>query len=107
VPWVSNRALRAKQDADLAEHKDECSDRYRTIADGVEKLSDKTDRATVMAVAAANDAKIAAVEAANNTKTAVSDLERRLQKWLIALLLAVLGTACTQIVHLPPLHWGG
>jgi hypothetical protein len=90
----------------LADHKDDCADRYKTTAEALLRLGDKADLATAAAVNAANDAKTAAVNAANDAKNAVSDLERRLQKWLIALLLAVVGTAISHVVNIPPLHWG-
>jgi hypothetical protein len=95
VPWVSNRESVAATARGLADHMTACTDRYKTTAAALEKLGDKADMATVAAVAAANEA-----------KTAVSDLERRLQKWLIGLLLAVLGTAFANMIHIPSLHFG-
>lgn len=98
MAWGSNR--------EITEHKDECAERYKAIATALERLGDKADLATAAAISAARDAQAAAVEAAEKAKSAVSDLERRQQRWLIALLLAVLGTALTSLIHIPQIHFG-
>ena len=95
MPWVSNRETTASTARGLADHLTACADRYKTTAEALEKLGNKADLATAAGVAAANKA-----------TPSVLDLERRLQKWLIALLLAVLGTALTSLVHIPPIHFG-
>ena len=95
MPWVSSRETATSTARGLSDHLTECAQRYETTALALAKLGDKADLATN-----------AAVEAAHQARTAVSDLERRLQKWLIALLLAVLGTALTSIIHIPSLHFG-
>ena len=104
--WRSYREAIAENARGLSDHLVLCGERYQENTRALEKLGDKADLVASAAIASSADAKAAAVQAATEAKAAVSDLERRLQKWLIALLLAVLSTALTSMIHIPAIHFG-